>query len=437
MHMSLKPDLCLLHAAILLVFGCSAPTGPDSPHDPTGSLGQLQTSLDFHIAPLVGWVSIRPDAKREDLSYQIDLNGDDIPEEQGPLYQGVDVGYRYDAPGVHRIRAYVRAGAAEQVLSQVVVVPDPEAWIPAGHYPRQSNRSTYGLAYSRPDQSLYALEGFIDPTLMRFTPDLSLQARIDLPQTSLMWPPGCPALSGDSLLFYVHGPELLAVRLRPVLEFVGPIGSVPEGSRIAVATDGSLYIGGVGSIERRGSGAGRIARTLPGRFYFSLSPSGARVATLGHSEDYRTTLLHVLDGQSLETLRVIDFGIRSAYVDLFVVGFSGDEKQLYGYVRGFYEAWLFVVETESGRLIRKIMLGTPSPAGGGFGAPLTRHPSLPLLAMAMGGGAFVIDEVMALPRWQYTTFGDCCTSAVFGESQGATYLFTVGSQGLFSARFDP
>src|SRR5687767_10038515 len=124
-----------------ILAACSDASDPVTVERPQGALGQLSVSLDFHSPPLEGWASIRPVGRRDDLSYRVDLDGDGVPEEAGPLREGVDVGYRYDSPGIHRIEVVLSAGAIEETLSLEIVAADPGAWTTLAQLNAQPPRS--------------------------------------------------------------------------------------------------------------------------------------------------------------------------------------------------------------------------------------------------------------------------------------------------------
>jgi len=432
----------VLALLILAAGGCdgSSPTVPvpseQDPPIPLGSplpahLADVTTTLDFGDPPFSGRLRITPSQETSELHYAIDLNGDALTDEMGPLGLGVALTYLYETTGAHEIGIAIRAGTEWFRDDRVVIVNDPEAIRVADSvwYPEGLAGDFSGIALDEARNIIYVATGGLDrrdilafrSTNLGFLWRLSLSATEPGDATAL-------ALSTDGSVLYVDtGDSIEAVSVIGARSSLGVVGPGDVGTSLVLGDDGILFSGGSNGIARIDPASGQVLARRDALFGggggFSLSMDEDRVAFL---ESTHLCRLSLLDAQDLESLWTVE-DLATGSEDCIRVAFSPRDDALY--VLAGSDGWLLlVVDVATGSVMRRIKLAeedrrTRSPGASSGSATVAdgRY-----VAFSTERGAFLVDTATQLPAYALSAITDDRAIGCCNIMAGSGGFYTAG-----------
>lgn len=382
---------------LAVVGACGQGDGPTDRVEPSGPPPGIAVSLGFGGPPLEGFLYLHPTATTEDWGYSIDLNEDDQADHEGIVGRDIGFAYRFESPGVHRIRVDLTGPDGPQTIDAPVVVNDPNAV----HILAQRqivlggpflDFSFEGITTDRNGTAVYVAD-FWQNEIFRLDPsdlqDLgpSLKRPRDRGFEALSVPPS------DTLLFVMHKDFGMTVIAIPSMEFRRNIPV--EGDFFAHAIDDTLALttgwGHFSLIDTR-SGSHIRALPIPAAWHFSVSPNGSMAAVLNVARPAAVHLVGLLDLQEIDR---IDF---PNLFSVSTVAFDPAGDRLYVMGSDGQDAHFLLVEVASRTVLLTLPLG-PGRCGYCVANPVATLPSGRFVAMEWGGGTYFIDTELDLPRF--------------------------------------
>lgn len=376
------------------------PSGPPLP----AQMATVTTTLDFGDSPFPGRLRITPGEAGSDSRYAVDLDGDGLTDEAGPLGLGVALTYLYEIPGPHEMGIAVQPANDWYRSDRTLVVNDPalirvadSTWYPdglPGDFSSIALDETRGIVYA-------ATDGLENREILAFrATDLEVLWRLSLKASAadpFLGDATALALSTDGALLYVDtGDSIEAFDVTAQPRPLGVVGPGGMGGSLVFGNDGMLLSGGSNGIARIDPGSGRILARRDalhgGGGAFFLSEDEERVAYL---ESAPLCRLSLLDARDLEPLWTVE---RVVSEPCLLVALSPRDDVLY--LLAGRDGWLFVVfDAATRRVLRRMKLAeedrrTRNPDVTS-GAVLTEDGRY--MAFSAERGAILIDTANHLP----------------------------------------
>ncbi|HUP20061.1 MAG TPA: hypothetical protein VM778_08925 [Gemmatimonadota bacterium] len=398
-------------------------------------------TLAFGDAPVEGLVYLLPGEDGIGAGYAVDLDEDGIADREGRLERGIGFGYRFLAPGVHRLRVTFDLPTGERrVVEPVVVVNDPsrtETLVESMVPPADPDwRSFEGIVMDPAGEHLY-VAAYSGGSLVQLDPtDLSVLRRIDTIGYSIE---GLTVAPSGERLFAVYKYHHLATvaipemvlehrheRISPGAFFIRAVGE----SRVLVSGRGPLSLMDPfsGAILGQATSAGG---ELLYSWHFAVSEDRATAVVAGRSEA-GSDRIHVVDLATMTVRREIPLPL--LYTE--TVALDPHEPRAYVLGNDVDTGRLLVVDIETGEVLRDLALG-PSYCGSYCVAnPTAVAAGGRYVAMEWYGGAYVIDTELDLPvhRLGYYGFSNSGFSVTGSPTEEDVFYFLDSGGGLRKVR---
>jgi DNA-binding beta-propeller fold protein YncE len=399
-------DIKLLLLLATLAMGACA-DDPNGPSGPSGPIPAVLVDHEFGEGPVAGTLRVVPGPGTVGWRYFIDAIPPESQVREGTLEGVIAIPYRFDTPGVHRIRVELLGPEGSQVVEKPIVVVDPESdfEILAQRsideiWPEREHMAPEGIVMDPAGRWLYAAM-YRSGELVRIDPEtLEAVDRVVLgPQLEGL----AVAPSGDRL-FAIHKNAGLSVV--DLTSFTTTHFDNFSGYYI-VATDASHALFGGNSLLGRVNIDTREIDWAPltgGAGHFSVFPDGDRFVSIMYPS------FGVPDHSSLEILSLPSLDpIRSIPLEEFpgaqyvVVDPSGDAMYVVG--REFSGVRFLALDPPTGDVITSMFV-----PGSGCGIfcvanPVVTFASGRYIAFELGGAVMVVDTALDLPRYRFDLGG--------------------------------
>lgn len=367
-------------------------------------------SLAFGDAPVEGLLYLLPGENGIGAGYAVDLDEDGVDDREGRLERGIGFDYRFESPGVHEIRVtFDLPDGGRRVVEPVVIVNDPElveTLLQATVPPADPDfRSFEGIVMDPAGRHLY-VAAYSGGSLVQLDPtDLSVLRRIDTIGYSIEGLTVSP--SGDRLFAAYKYAHLATVAIpEMVLEYrhdrVSPghfFIHALEGPRVLVAGRGPFSL--MDPISGTVLAQATTSAGLPlWSWHFAVSIDGGTAVVVGRG-DAGSDTVYVLNLPSLQVRRQI----RLPGLSIRTVALDPHQPRAYVLGTDVDTARLFVVDLETGEILRDLPLGLSYCSGYCVANPSAVAAGGRYVAMEWHGGAYVIDTVIDLPVHRLGLYG--------------------------------
>jgi len=393
--------LLLLLATISVGACADDPSGPSGPSGPTPA---VLVDHEFGEPPVAGTLRVVPGPGTVGWRYRIDAIPPESQVREGPLESVIAVPYRFDTPGVHRIRVELLGPEGSHVVEKPIVIVDPESdfEILAQRsideiWPEREHMAPEGIVMDPAGRWLYAAI-YRSGELVRIDPErLEAVDRVVLgPQLEGL----AVAPSGDRL-FAIHKNAGLSVV--DLASFATTHFDGFSGFYIVAMDESHALIGGNGVLGRASVDTREFdwATLSGGAGHFFVFPDGDRVVSVVYypsSGVPEHSSLEILSLPSLDPIRSIPLE-EFPYPKHVAVDPSGDAMYVFG--KDDSGVRFLALDPATGEVITSMSVATSGCSSFCVANPVVTFASGRYIAFELGGAVMIVDTALDLPRYRF------------------------------------